>query len=533
MRNAFYKRAKILYDFGVEEDLLCRSQAAGLLSYESSASDISGNSTWLALAIQHARTVNAHLYDQLPETGSYSRSSLKRLWWSLILRDRVIALGMRRPLQILTSHFDVSLPDNLNTQDFEDMEHHSNVYNLETKCALRDVFLAQCRLAIALTPVIMTIYPPGYMSGSPKDLVSTLARAEDVKTRLQYWRSQHAFVFSTAKSETHPSVTLFKQLTALYYESGRLTLHHHIAFWLYQSRRLQRPSKLLDAVTSINSILKRFVIDGTANHLPISVVAFTILPQMLMTFSLRLSHGSLGHQQQQYFSKIYEELNKLHRLRYDVSHVSSWMNAILNSFESSMPTVEAQTNENVDKKKKSQNRNLIWLLENHPALYFHLLDGMNGALATGHLSLGNSNISKVSAPATYLQPLQTRLLPPVPGSPKSNQADSEQGHADSGGEFELDPDVLTGDAFENSPSLGSVEPYDLFMGEMEFLDADFLAPPTDMTPLADSDQSTHSTRGWISSMPMEQDEDDPGEDESQYEGWRTDALLSHIGLFGE
>lgn len=314
---------------------------------------------------------------------------------------------------------------------------------------------------------------------------------------------------------------------------GRLTLHHHIAFWLYQSRRLQRPSKLLDAVTSINSILKRFVIDGTANHLPISVVAFTILPQMLMTFSLRLSHGSLGHQQQQSFSKIYEELNKLHRLRYDISHVSSWMNAILNSFESSMPTVEARTNENVDKKKKSQNRNLIWLLENHPALYFHLLDGMNGALATGHLSLGNSNISKVSAPTTYLQPLQTRLLPPFPGSPKANQADSEQGHADSGGEFELDPDVLTGDVFENSPSLGTVEPYDLSMGEMEFSDADLSAPPTDMTPLADSDQSIHSTQGWISSMPMEQDEDDPGEEESQYEGWRTDSLLSHIGLFGE
>jgi hypothetical protein len=315
--------------------------------------------------------------------------------------------------------------------------------------------------------------------------------------------------------------------------SGRLTLHHHIAFWLYQSRRLQRPSKLLDAVTSINSILKRFVIDGTANHLPISVVAFTILPQMLMTFSLRLSHGGFGHQQQQSFLKIYEELNKLHRLRYDVSHVSSWMNAILNSFESSMPTVEAQTNDNVDRRKISQNRNLIWLLENHPALYFHLLDGMNGALATGHLSLGNSNISKVSAPATYLEPLRLRLLPPVPGSPNSNQADSEQDHAKSGGEFELDPEGLTGDTFENSPTLCTVQPSDLSMGEMEFLDADFSAPPTDITPLADPDQSTHSTQGWISSMSMEQEENDLGEDECQNEGWRTDALLSHIGLFGE
>ena len=210
----------MLYDFGVERDLLRRSQAAALLSYESSSSDISGNSTWLALAVQHARIINAHLYDHLPENGSYKRSDLKRLWWSLILRDRIIALGMRRPLQILPSSFEVAFPEILQLQDFADEKHSSKVYDPEIKSALCDIISSQCSLAIALTPLIMTIYPPDQISGSSENLTSLLDRAEDAKLRLQYWRSQHGFLFSTPQKEGHTSITLFKLLTALYYEYG-------------------------------------------------------------------------------------------------------------------------------------------------------------------------------------------------------------------------------------------------------------------------------------------------------------------------
>lgn len=201
----------------MEEDPLSRAQACSLLSYESSASDIFCNSTWLALAIQHARSINAHLYDQFPDTGTYKKSCLQRLWWSLILRDRIIALGMRRPLQILTSHFDVSLPVHLHPQHFVDTRCLSNVYNPEVKRSLCDISLAQCTLAIALTPVIMMIYPPSLIGGSSKDAVSAIARAEYLKSHLQNWRSRHDSVFSP-KAECHASVTLFKQLTILYYE---------------------------------------------------------------------------------------------------------------------------------------------------------------------------------------------------------------------------------------------------------------------------------------------------------------------------
>lgn len=69
---------------------------------------------WMGVAISLAHTVALH---RDPVTVSANKHKLrKRIWWSCFMRDRLIALGMRRPTRIKDEDFDVPM---LEASDFE------------------------------------------------------------------------------------------------------------------------------------------------------------------------------------------------------------------------------------------------------------------------------------------------------------------------------------------------------------------------------------------------------------------------------
>lgn len=209
---------KLLYDFGVEDDHLRIAQALTLLTYQSSGTDHLSNSTWLGLAIQQARLVNAHLYYRCPAETRYKRSELKRLWWCLIIRDRIISLGMRRPLQILPAHFDVVSRDPLLMDDLSEEIDFSRVYDSETKELLCKIVTSLCQLAASLTNLIMTLYPLDPFPDCQGSQSADIASIDDIQSRLHYWETTHMLRPSAKDSDKHTSVAFFKQLTALYYE---------------------------------------------------------------------------------------------------------------------------------------------------------------------------------------------------------------------------------------------------------------------------------------------------------------------------
>lgn len=123
---------QFLYDFGVENDSLSIAQAALLLTYHNSTDEQLTNSTWLGIAIQHACSINAHIYDSKMRKAIHRQSDLKRLWWSCVIRDRVIAIGLRRPIQITRDHFNFS-KETMLLSDLEEEIQWSDVYDPETK----------------------------------------------------------------------------------------------------------------------------------------------------------------------------------------------------------------------------------------------------------------------------------------------------------------------------------------------------------------------------------------------------------------
>lgn len=187
----------------------------------------------------------------------------------------------------------------------------------------------------------------------------------------------------------------------------------------------------MDAVTAISDKVKRFVIDGTAGQLPISVVAYTVSPQMLLNFSLRLSGNTAGHKGETHALKIYGELNHLYNLRYDVSHLTSWINEILHVFELSIMRSGLRRGTVAYSGQPRPANSLSNLLERQPALYFQLADILDCSMSSGHLAQEKLRLllsmvqpaepSRVLELSACPEPKPTELPPPHSNSCPSDR----------------------------------------------------------------------------------------------------------------
>lgn len=140
-----------------------------------------------------------------------------------MLRDRIIALGVRRPLQITSDHFDFS-QDAVAEVDFSGEVEQSQVYDAETKLLLANIFIVQCHFALAVTSTIMAIYP---LNGVVIPALPTPARIselriqmEEGKKDLEKWmeNSKDRLTLGSGKGGAlHNSVTLFTDVTNIYY----------------------------------------------------------------------------------------------------------------------------------------------------------------------------------------------------------------------------------------------------------------------------------------------------------------------------
>ncbi|KAJ5438519.1 uncharacterized protein N7458_009517 [Penicillium daleae] len=98
-RTALYQRAKLLFDFDTEIEVLPRAQGALLLTFQTTALDFFSGTRWLSVATQLAKSIEADLFSHDPKRN-YETVARKRLWWCIILRDRVHSLALRRPTQV-------------------------------------------------------------------------------------------------------------------------------------------------------------------------------------------------------------------------------------------------------------------------------------------------------------------------------------------------------------------------------------------------------------------------------------------------
>lgn len=226
IHNALIAGHQRLLAHNLAGDNTAIAQASLLLSLHSTISDQTLNSTWLAKAITHAKAADAHVYFRAPASDDGHRLVRKRLWWCCILRDRMIAVGSRRNVQIMPTEFDLNQAG-LTEADMGDQRHSSQVYSAETTRYLAQIVTAQCALAVAMTDTLILAYGEddvalATQSCTTAQLVSSMVKMERAKTELLVWARTYMPILTSRigkspDSEANPSAALFADLTLIHY----------------------------------------------------------------------------------------------------------------------------------------------------------------------------------------------------------------------------------------------------------------------------------------------------------------------------
>ncbi|CEJ61948.1 hypothetical protein PMG11_10464 [Penicillium brasilianum] len=276
-----------------------RAQGAILLTHHTSAEVPQAGSLWLTRAIE-----NAMLIDTKPSITieNVPKSTKKRLWWSILLRDRSICIGLRRQPQI-ASHNLHGCRDWLGEEDFEQEMHGSPFYDYDAKTKLLKALQDQCRLAVLLTDLVCLVFTPRVTtiaSYSKEAFRALMCTVEDIKTSLISWEAQaQAPVILDRMAGNHDPTLTTKNLTFMYYHAARidlaqfaaLVIEEHLALTtdLYREAVFGIGKDLSSGIQGLTAVMEYFSRNGHVENIPLSVLGYVGMPLILAAIDLKLS----------------------------------------------------------------------------------------------------------------------------------------------------------------------------------------------------------------------------------------------------
>lgn len=161
-RAVFFSRVRLLYEFDVEPDMASVLQSLILMSSWYSKWDARRDTWhWTGLAYDVARRMGLHREASARLVSAKVRRFRRRLWWSLYIRDRMIALGTRRPLRIYDSDCDVGMLtlDDFDLEPFhEGYQGQSLIPNVKENEATARMCIRLAKLCICVGRVVSSQY---------------------------------------------------------------------------------------------------------------------------------------------------------------------------------------------------------------------------------------------------------------------------------------------------------------------------------------------------------------------------------------
>ncbi|KAK8192045.1 fungal-specific transcription factor domain-containing protein [Phyllosticta paracitricarpa] len=294
-RKDFFQKTRLLYDFDYEQDRVSLVQALLLLTYYYETPDDQKDTWhWMGVATSVAHTIGLHRNPNKANMDPKRVRLWKRIWWSTYMRDRLIALGMRRPTRIKDEDYDVPMMT-LDDFHFEPIPEH--VTCIPSTCVVaRDVSkqrqLAQlciqkAKLCLCISHVLSKQYCVlnnnlGLMNDRttmmllPKKLDSQKSDVQACDQELQRWLDE---LPDEAKYEEEPS------------GNRSIDLHMallHMVFYTTLSA-LHRPQVLPSAPTPISGADDPETVemlDSSRRHVRRAAVAITCIAQKLDSLDL-------------------------------------------------------------------------------------------------------------------------------------------------------------------------------------------------------------------------------------------------------
>ncbi|KAG9387615.1 Cutinase transcription factor 1 alpha [Pyrenophora tritici-repentis] len=314
-RKDFFQKTRILYDFDYESDRVSLVQALLLLTYYYETPDDQKDTWhWMGVATSVAHTIGLHRNPDNTNLDTKRVKLWKRIWWSTYMRDRLIALGMRRPTRIKTEDFDVPM---LTLDDFEIAPLPESIKCLPADCRIaRDVdaqrqlaimCIEKARLCLCISHVLSKQYcvlnnnhglqnDRTTMMLLPKKLDPATSEVKTCDEELQKWVSELPEEAKyTDKPSGHAAIDLSRCLLHMVFFTTLSALHRPQVLPNAQGASACTPpkagaeSELLDvsrrnvrrAASAITSIAQRLDASGLVQYLPTTGVT-VLLPAIII-----------------------------------------------------------------------------------------------------------------------------------------------------------------------------------------------------------------------------------------------------------
>ncbi|KAJ5286876.1 hypothetical protein N7478_002562 [Penicillium angulare] len=165
-RKIFFQRARLLYDFDYEVDRISLVQSLLLMTYWYETPDDQKDTWhWMGVSLSLAHTIGLHRDPGNSRMDLRRQRMWKRIWWSTYTRDRLIALGMRRPMRVKDDDCDVPM---LTLDDFEFQSFSPEIvkmvgdseilHNISHQRELALMFIEKAKLCLCVSHVLSAQY---------------------------------------------------------------------------------------------------------------------------------------------------------------------------------------------------------------------------------------------------------------------------------------------------------------------------------------------------------------------------------------
>ncbi|EON98413.1 putative c6 transcription factor protein [Phaeoacremonium minimum UCRPA7] len=171
-RKVFFNRVRLLYGLDCEPDRVALIQSVLLMTYwYDSPHDEKDTWYWMGIALSLSQIMGLHRDPETLKISLRAKRLRRRIWWACFIRDRLLALGIRRPARIRQEDFNVSM---LELDDFDlcqpTKEHVAFVRECGFTTVEEDGRRQMCQICIDLAKLCVCI---GNILHSQYSVVST------------------------------------------------------------------------------------------------------------------------------------------------------------------------------------------------------------------------------------------------------------------------------------------------------------------------------------------------------------------------
>lgn len=254
-RKVFFQRARLLYDFDYEVDRISLVQSLLLMTYWYETPDDQKDTWhWMGVSLSLAHTIGLHRDPSNSGMGPRRKQLWKRIWWSTYTRDRLIALGMRRPMRVKDDDCDVPM---LTLDDFEFKKFPSEVLNMLGDCELLTntehqrhlamMFVEKAKLCLCVSHVLSAQYSVlSHRFGGTTETTMMLVPKKSEAGTIQVQKCDEELEQWQANLPTEIQYTPLEGVSSLSPAESSLQVHRSLLRMIYltTSSALHRPQVL-------------------------------------------------------------------------------------------------------------------------------------------------------------------------------------------------------------------------------------------------------------------------------------------------